>query len=303
MIHCGDQIYYPDRAGPDLELYRRRYKEAWATEPARRFLTELPHYMILDDHEILNNFRNDQRTPYGATERFKELGLRAYREYQHSHNPHSYGRKLYYKFDYGQIRFFVLDVRSERDGGKSRMIGSKQMADFLQWLDDHRDDLKFVVTPVPIVVDLKTPLPAGDKWCGDSYKSQRERILDFIGSEGIRPPVFLTGDMHCSYHARMRLTRSATSFTLHELMSSPMSQKSSNLSKGKRFRIGQRVELASGWQYITHFSRAGNGELHYYNDDSNAMHIRVTPESVRFRIHRMKEGETAPVRMGSFRHI
>lgn len=301
MIHCGDQIYYPGRTAPKLEVYRRRYREAWGTEPARRFLGQLPHYMILDDHEILNNFSNDRRTPYGAIGEFKALGLRSYREYQHSHNPRAYGRKLYYRFDYGRVRFFVMDVRSERDDGRQRMIGPQQLAAFLEWLDEYRHDLKFVVTPVPFIVDFWKPLPAGDKWCGEPFKRQRGAILDFIGSQDIRPPVFLTGDLHCSYHAIMRLRRRSTLVTLHELMSSPISQKASSLGKGTRFVLNQRVELSNGWRYRTRFSRDRNNRPRFYNRDSNAMHIRVTAGRIRFRVHRLKKGETGPVFSGSFR--
>src|SRR5688572_31649756 len=60
MLHCGDQIYYdmpiPDTS-PTIDQYRDKYLDAWGDcEPAAQLLTLLPNYMILDDHEIFDDF-------------------------------------------------------------------------------------------------------------------------------------------------------------------------------------------------------------------------------------------------------
>ncbi len=300
MIHCGDQIYYPARTAPALDRYRRRYKESWSSAAAKRLLAALPHYMLLDDHELTNNFRNDKRPTAGPIEEFRELGLRAYREYQHSHNPQSFGRNLYYRFDYADIRFFAIDVRSERNASRRRMVGPTQLRRFRNWLLAHRDDLKLVVTPVPFVVDVLRPRPGHDKWSGDPYRGQREALLDFIGSNAIRPPVFLTGDMHNSYHATMTLKRGYRSLVLHELMASPLSQVSGHRGSIGRFLMDRKVTLPNGWSYRTTFSRGAGGQLHHYREASNVMHVQVDGDRVRFRVYPTRRGNVGPAQRGSF---
>ena len=64
MLHIGDQIYY------DVWLLKRNhkveyldsYKEAWHQDRyQKKFLEKCPNYMILDDHELVDNYRGEQR--------------------------------------------------------------------------------------------------------------------------------------------------------------------------------------------------------------------------------------------------
>ncbi len=121
MIHCGDQIYYdiPNFfKRPDIDEYRDKYLDAWSdSRRTRKFLTMLPQYMILDDHEITNNFANDMdSSASGASPQvFRDIATKVYREFQHIRHPQQYGNQaLYYHFNVGKIQFFVLDTRTER---------------------------------------------------------------------------------------------------------------------------------------------------------------------------------------------
>lgn len=302
MVHCGDQIYYEKGRPPSLAAYRQKYKEAWGEScpEARRFLTRLPHYMVLDDHEIENNFRNDMTPPHGSMAELRRRALEAYREYQHSHNPQGEGRRaLYFRFSYGRVRFFVLDCRSERWASSGRMIGPRQMDRFLAWLRNHRDDVKFVVTSVPFVGEFTTTARARDRWTGVAYRAQRERILTYIAEQRIRPPVFLTGDMHNSYHAALRLTHaSAPDLTLHELMSSPMNQR--QFSTRDRYASPVTSTLPGGWRTRTYFPRKPGGGEHFFTGESNAMRVRVAPHRIHFRIFSTERNPRQPDLRGSF---
>jgi len=78
-------------------------------------LAQLPHYMMLDDHEVFDAFANDVEYFWRPSAPVRDVALEAYRQYQHSHNPQSYPPPaLYYRFEFGGVHFFALDVRSER---------------------------------------------------------------------------------------------------------------------------------------------------------------------------------------------
>jgi phosphodiesterase/alkaline phosphatase D-like protein len=231
MIHAGDQIYFdvdfPARAA-HREEYRRNYRQAWfEDEPTARLLRSLPHYMILDDHEILDSFGTD---PDEREREHLAPALEAYGEYVGTRQPSEPGRR-YYSFQHGSTHFFVLDTRSERSVDSGEMIDNDpQMKEFENWLCDHPGELKFVVSSVPFVAQLRPPGlgrredEQADKWSGRAWRRQRERILAAIYEHEVERLVFLVGDMHCAYHATLRVGPPIQRFTVHELAGGPIHQ-------------------------------------------------------------------------------
>ncbi|MEN8182441.1 MAG: alkaline phosphatase D family protein, partial [Myxococcota bacterium] len=134
MIHAGDQIYFdfpfPQQAPTDA-AYRLAYKEAWfEDEQLRRFLSQCPQYMALDDHEIVDGFSTDGYVPKGRDPyEYLEPATQAYSEYVNSRHPTA-DDSLFYSFDYGTTRFFVMDTRTQRSDHSGEMIDPKQMCRF-----------------------------------------------------------------------------------------------------------------------------------------------------------------------------
>ncbi len=298
MIHCGDQIYY-DIPGfmkdPDVKEYREKYIDAWGdSRPTRKLLTVLPHYMMMDDHELVNNFSNDMDTPpSGASpDDIKKHGVRVYREFQHIHNPHTYGNQaLYYHFNYGEIQIFCMDTRTERqtkqvarDGAvkRSMMIDDVQMGHLKRWLTRHRDAVKFVISSVPFVGHVEN---SNDKWCGDSFRSQREEIIEHILVKEISGVTFLTGDMHNSYHATMEVASEERAITIHELMSSPINQMSKS-SLGKYVTNSTVTSKNSLFKYTSKIN-----QTEFYNDHSNIVMVKVRNNKITYEIIRTKNGD------------
>lgn len=294
MMHAGDQIYadIPFKPDASLEHYRDKYLDAWDDcIPAKRVLTELPHYMILDDHEITNNYENGSSELGGTLAR---MALKAYWEFQHSHNPPTLGApdQYYYAFSYGDVQFFVLDTRTSRISALNQMIDDKQLQRLLAWMTQYRSNTKFIVTSVPFVGEVKNPKK--DKWCDPVYTVQRERILEHILKNGIGNVVFLTGDMHTAYCADMEISDNAGNKTvIHELMSSPINQ------------------FTPDWPQDAYYSpptpRSGNGFQYkstirkntYYGAHSNVMSITVTNgQSIEFSIFRTTTDLTKPAFKG-----
>ena len=69
--------------------------------------------MILDDHEIEDNWTQDRIQDPGKHQLFN-IAIGAYQSYQWSHSPRTFGRLLYYTFECGGYPTFVLDTRTQR---------------------------------------------------------------------------------------------------------------------------------------------------------------------------------------------
>ena len=296
FIHAGDQIYYdfPEpRREPRVEDYRLAYREAWFEDDAlRHVLAHWPHYMTLDDHEIADQFAGDFNPPAkkASAEQYRDEAVSAYREYAHALNPHNESR-LWMTFDHGRTRFFMMDTRTHRHNASGKIIDDAQMAALLDWMSRHRTDLKFVVTSVPFVAEIDErvteakddwfkdrttpaqpkPNSEQDKWSAARFKAQRHEIIEHVAAHRIERVVFLTGDMHCCYHATMRIGSGPTNYesiTVHELAGGPVNQL--QLADVNQF-VWQRTSRTVGprpVQYVVCLER-------FHGDVSAVMHLTV----------------------------
>lgn len=293
MIHAGDQIYFdfpfPQRE-PTLAAYRRAYREAWfEDEQLRKLLTCCPHFMMLDDHEIVDGFALDAALPQGRSAlAYLEPAKRAYQEYAGALKPPSDG-SLSYAFDYGASHFFVMDTRTRRCRGKREMIDPQQLVRFEKWLGDNPDGIRFVVSSVPFVAEVASSNAEGsgaddreDKWTGPAFRAQREEILRLLHQDKRGRIVFLVGDMHCCYHARMQIGWPHERITIHELAAGPIYQ----LQFGTRDQFLRQsrgfVDADGKLPFRTSLDR-------FHGSASGALHLGVTTEAapeVRWRVVR-----------------
>lgn len=273
MVHCGDQIYSDVLTGPlpqfmHKQFYRGLYQKAWGLKPTAQVLAALPHYMILDDHEIFDDYYNGKPYAGQSSDPIAGFAKAIYTEYQHSRNPQDRGSAgFYFSFEHAGAKFFALDARTERHKGEHRaMIGVQQMAAFKKWLSDNEADVKFVVTAVPFVGEVRS---GDDKWCSASFRDQRGEIIEHIAAQRIGRIVFLTGDMHASYHATMTVRANGGDLLLHELMSSPINQFGAALHQ---FRETADLQTPLGVRYRLELKPA-----EFYGKHSNVMKIGANP--------------------------
>jgi hypothetical protein len=310
FIHAGDQIYYdfpdPERA-PKAKEYRLAYHEAWFEDDAlRHLLASWPHYMTLDDHEIVDQFARDFQSPtkYSPGDYLLQ-STKAYRQYPHALNPPGENGKearncgpFWFTFEKGATRFFVMDTRTHRRNRRGEIIDREQMDTFLAWLSEHRTALKFVVTSVPFVAELNRGATEAkqdwydprrnseqDKWTAPEFKAQRERIIEYIALHRIEHLVFLTGDMHCCYHATMRIGEGPTAYestVVHELAGGPVNQ----LQLAKPAEFERHCRARTEGLTADQFERLGQtgterGTLYevtlerFHGDVSAVMHVKV----------------------------
>jgi phosphodiesterase/alkaline phosphatase D-like protein len=219
MILGGDQIY--GDAGSFVPQtpadYYRTYRENWGEVFLRSAMGRVPSLMMWDDHEILNNWDDRTADPYAAAST-------AFDAYQGSHNPAPFRPGVkYYAFRAGPADFFVTDDRTYRsqnsapdDSGKT-MLGATQLADLESWLATSTATFKFIVTSDPFAdmnCDLSTP--NHDSWCG--FRTERQKLFDFVASHDIRGVVAISGDHHWSGAFR----GDNTTAKIYEFMPNPM---------------------------------------------------------------------------------
>lgn len=215
VLMVGDQIYADDLnaigADTDLDEFNKRYRISFTQDHIRDLMSHLPTYMILDDHEIEDNWSQDKaRSQYNLY----VAAMQSYHSYQLVHGPaFSWSdrpnrtitpEKIWYSFRTGASKVFVMDTRTERFQEPEeikRMIGPEQMTALKAWLSEADDapTVKFIVSSVPFFPEFM-PDP-DDKWT--EYKEQRLEILEHIRRKKIRRVVFLGGDVHCSLTAQL----------------------------------------------------------------------------------------------------
>jgi len=250
VLMAGDQIYadmlnrsVPLGRADTFEEFQERYLTAYGSRNMRKLLRNVPTYMILDDHEIEDNWHQD-RIEQAAARRVFNMAINAYMSYQWSHCPRDFLPWLYYSFQCGAYPFFVLDTRTQRYiddieeslednnllGRPTRGRGEpSQLERLVAWLkrcQKERGDLpKFVVSssvfvPSPMsartgrrgepqleVTDPKMIEAMNDSDSWPAFPSTRREILRAIIDDKIQNVIFLSGDIHCSNVAEMRFTR------------------------------------------------------------------------------------------------
>ena len=223
VLRMGDQIYadmfnrnVPLMLADTHEEFQERYRSAFGAKNKRRLLKNVPHYMILDDHEIEDNW-SQERINESPKRKLFQIAVGAYMSYQWSHSPRSFGMMLYYHFVCGGYPFFVLDTRTQRFRGPSLAhnhllgrpstdpeTGPTQLDILCAWLlrqQENRGNVpKFIVSSgvfVPNEVDSLSGEEAknnSDSW--PAFPATRARLIDHIVKNGIQNVIFLSGDIH-----------------------------------------------------------------------------------------------------------
>jgi alkaline phosphatase D len=211
----GDQIYadaplWDSVTRPDefLALYRCTFGKQ---PKLRELMARVPTYMMLDDHEIQDNW--PARADAANKAVLEQAALETYRIYQCTHNPAT-AAHLWYEFSDGCAEWFVMDTRSKRDLQAGRMLDPAQFDALCAFLQNGSGLVKLVASTVPIFPDHAWF--ASDKWEG--FPQQRREIFRIIREQRIPKVVFVSGDVHCSFAARLDL---GNGVAVHTVVSSP----------------------------------------------------------------------------------
>jgi alkaline phosphatase D len=186
LMMLGDN-HYGDTTDP--AKLRDYYHMMRTVDGFTRLIREVPTYAVWDDHDYGPN--NSDGTQPG-----KENSLRVFGQWWANPAAGEPGNPgCYFRFQRGDVEFFMLDVRYYRtpndapDGPTKTMLGARQLA----WL---LDGLAGSSAPFKVVA-------GGSEWqtltqpdCWSSFARERQQIFDTITSRGIEGVVLLSGDRH-----------------------------------------------------------------------------------------------------------
>ena len=256
-LMTGDQIYVDDMNlfAPDREYkdILSKYRAAFSQPNIKRLMSSTSTYMILDDHEIEDNWPANASKSDGALYR---NAMAAYELYQASHSPvhplttngqinRAVLEHYWYQFSDGDIEWFVTDSRTRRNLSPEdrRILDEAQEHALLKWLINSPARVKFVVTSVMFYPDRKQP--DGDAW--QAFPEQRLRLLETLRTRRIKNVVFVSGDVHGSLTARLTHSEDPD-FEVHTVVSSPLcNSKLLPYAKASTFMLDQPlVRTATG---------------------------------------------------------
>lgn len=242
LLLMGDQIYLDATAGvmdrrsrPELVL--ERYQDAWSSPAAKQLLARLPSYMMLDDHEIKNDWEPATHEAAMTTVKAEQLAQAAFVAYQWAHSPRNpaslqpgeqqaaadpRARCLWYEFELGGFPFFMMDTRLEREprhpdasipSGQPgpTIVSPTQMAALASWMarcqTQYGDRPKFIISPSALVPIQSEHAHEARSQC-DGWYAYPQSIQDLqrnIFATGCTNPVMLSGDLHASFACKMTL--------------------------------------------------------------------------------------------------
>ncbi|MGN8274213.1 alkaline phosphatase D family protein [Pseudomonas sp. SMN5] len=287
VLMTGDQVYLDDlnKLAPDRS-YKSilfKYRTVFSQPHIARLMSGVPTYMMLDDHEIEDNW------PANRTVNDDVLyanAMSAYELYQASHGPAHELRhdgtinktlnRYWYTFAHGDIEWFVTDSRTQRNlsPDNRRILDETQEQALLHWLVHSRARVKFVVTSVMFYPDSKRN--DGDAW--QAFAEQRMRLLETLRHERIKNVIFVSGDVHGSMTSRLRHSQDPE-FEVNTIVSSPLCN-------------SRLLPFAKASDFIFDAPMAGDdsGEYHYeltsnVVSQDNFARLHVTAQNVQVSFH------------------
>jgi choline dehydrogenase-like flavoprotein len=238
MLMLGDQIYADATAGlmdspSPSEKVIAGHRRAFGSPGFYALTRTLPTYMVLDDHEIGDNWTLDLvghrpgvaggRNAHAERQAklLADTARKAFGAFQWSHGPRynsvrPAGTPAPFNtgFEHGGCEFFVLDTRSQRRrfGGAPQVCDPDQIQELKAWLDAFPSadrTPKFVVSGSVLAPGLRVAhWGAGqvsdlmsDTW--QMAQEQRREVLQHIGANRIHNVVFVAGDYHCAATATL----------------------------------------------------------------------------------------------------
>jgi cholesterol oxidase len=210
IVLTGDQVYTDATAGvldPSIRdgRYILPYNRWLQSRAVRTALRQVPSFMLLDDHEIENDWEESN-----ATDPF-DVAIAAYQKYQR--HPSALPTQLYFDFVFDQFRFFMLDTRTRRERRDLPNIDTADIIDGQGAANQHNaleawiqqppyDRPKLIVSPSMLLPrhreatrwNHRASALHSDGW--DGYPASLHKLLVMAAKSETEHVVFLSGDEH-----------------------------------------------------------------------------------------------------------
>ncbi len=242
VVHLGDYIYEEGPGqlrnqprlhdGPkvrSLEDYRARYALYKRDPDLQAAHARFPWIFTPDDHEVDNDYANDQARAGESRDVFLRRRTAAYQAL-YEHLPFRAGAlpvgpdmQLFRRLDFGSmLRLHVLDTRQYRTlqpcGGRralpcddrfaegATILGARQRDWLERGLDGSTQRYNVLANQVFMAQlyegEGEVTLPV-DKW--DGYPQDRRRLLEVLGERRPSNPIVITGDIHTNWVNDLKL--------------------------------------------------------------------------------------------------
>ncbi|WP_310646384.1 alkaline phosphatase D family protein [Limnohabitans sp.] len=222
-----------------LAQYRERYAQYKRDPHLQAAHAAHPWVLMWDDHEVVNDYANDQDRNYTDPQQFllrRAAAYQAYFEHQpvligpDPQSPQQASMRLYEQFNWGKLAdIWTLDCRQYRspqacrdpvrgggrmvtqcdelDDPKRSMLGTEQE----RWLDLGLAASKRtwrLLAQATLIAPTSIPAPVGratynDAW--DGYGPARQRLLQSVVDHKLNNVVTLGGDVHMNVASNLRL--------------------------------------------------------------------------------------------------
>ena len=224
------QVPGPTASATDLEGFRARWRYNRADPRLARLFRQTPVVVTWDDHEVRNDFGPERDTLDGVN--VMPLGLRALFE----HNPLPTSAEgpptLYRSLRWGaHLQLIVLDTRQYRapndraDGPGKTMLGTAQREWLHQVLEEPAATWTVVATSVPLSLPTGSET-ARDGWAGHGsgtgFSEELAELFRWLHRAERRNVLFVAADTHYAAGFRYRPLSDDPTWTVHEVVSSPL---------------------------------------------------------------------------------
>ena len=248
VLFMGDYIYessnpqyavrkHHGEEPKSLAQYRARYEQYKRDPMLQAAHAAHPWVLMWDDHEVVNDYANDQDRQFTDPQQMLKRRAAAYQAY-FEHQPLLLGpdanepasMRLYDQLSWGRLAdLWTLDCRQYRSaqacrdpvrGGGRMVMQCDELSDPSRTMLGHTQEgwlterLRQSTRPWKLVAQAtqisstSVPAPSGraywnDAW--DGYPEARKRLLQTVVDAKLQNVVTLGGDVHCNVAASLRL--------------------------------------------------------------------------------------------------
>lgn len=226
LLLLGDQVYVDATAGlfdPAMvdDRYVLPYWRWLSNDDVQRVLARVPAYMMLDDHEISNDWQP------GPGDVAFQNGREAFTAFQFNRlRPSSDG--FWGEIPEAPLPLFMMDTRTERQtrssstAGAAQIMSDRQFSAVTSWLSAQSADQPKIITSSTML--LPRHRAALDTAAGvvtldtfEGYPGTLNALLRFVLEEQVEHVIFLSGDEHLPIHAEIVLQQGQRSVRCHSI--------------------------------------------------------------------------------------
>jgi phosphodiesterase/alkaline phosphatase D-like protein len=246
LLLIGDQVYVDATAGlfdPTTldDRFHKPYEKLLRVKPFREILRKIPTYMLIDDHEIVDNW--EPTVDQVRTDPLMLEGLKAYFQFERGAGPPRETPEgdavdpAWCNFEINGFPFFFANTRTERTPRTATIyedatiMSETHYCRLRAWLKSQPAGRpKFIASPSILIPRRTTTAPPNsrpaalhsDAW--DGYPRSFRRLLAFIAANEIQNVVFLSGDEHLSCWATGTITEVGSNkrAVINSIHSSPL---------------------------------------------------------------------------------